>query len=183
MVLFEIPTGVVADTAGRRFSFLLSTVTLMAGTLAYVAIAAAGGGLWQLRDRLARARSRVQLLLGRGRGLGRRRARSDRIRGAARPRLRARLDGLRRGDARRFHRGGVLGSVNLGWPFIVRAALLAAVFVVGWRAMHDIGFTRAITVRQTPAEMKKVLDASVTFGVKSPPVRLLMIVAFFQGRS
>ena len=45
MVLFEIPTGVVADTAGRRFSFLLSTVTLMAGTLAYVAIAAAGGGL------------------------------------------------------------------------------------------------------------------------------------------
>ena len=48
--------------------------------------------------------------------------------------------------------------------------------------MHDIGFTpRAITVRQTPAEMKKVLDASVTFGVKSPPVRLLMIVAFFQG--
>ena len=44
-VLFEIPTGVVADTAGRRRSFLLSTVTLMVGTLAYVAISIWGGGL------------------------------------------------------------------------------------------------------------------------------------------
>src|SRR6266508_6851880 len=37
-ILFEIPTGVVADTAGRRRSFLLSAATLMIGTLGYVAI-------------------------------------------------------------------------------------------------------------------------------------------------
>ena len=35
-VLFEIPTGVVADTLGRRVSFLISTVVLTFGTLAYV---------------------------------------------------------------------------------------------------------------------------------------------------
>ena len=29
-VLFEVPTGVVADTRGRRFSFLLGTATLLA---------------------------------------------------------------------------------------------------------------------------------------------------------
>jgi MFS family permease len=45
MVVFEIPTGVVADTVGRRASFLLSTVVLLGGTIAYVAIAAADGGL------------------------------------------------------------------------------------------------------------------------------------------
>jgi MFS family permease len=45
MVIFEVPTGVVADTSGRRRSFLLSTVTLLLGTLGYVAIAASGGGL------------------------------------------------------------------------------------------------------------------------------------------
>jgi MFS family permease len=45
MVLFEIPTGVVADTSGRRRSFLLSAAILLAGTLGYVGIAAAGGGL------------------------------------------------------------------------------------------------------------------------------------------
>src|SRR5438094_9426176 len=36
MVLFEVPTGVVADTAGRRASYLLGTLTLAASTLLYV---------------------------------------------------------------------------------------------------------------------------------------------------
>src|SRR4029453_10228020 len=37
-VLFEIPTGVVADTVGRRASFLFSASILCVGTLAYVGI-------------------------------------------------------------------------------------------------------------------------------------------------
>ena len=45
MALFEIPTGVVADTRGRRASFLLSEATLAVGTLAYVGVAAIHGGL------------------------------------------------------------------------------------------------------------------------------------------
>src|SRR5215510_1515180 len=36
MVLFEVPTGIVADTVGRRASYLLGTVTLSASTLLYV---------------------------------------------------------------------------------------------------------------------------------------------------
>ncbi|HSL32026.1 MAG TPA: hypothetical protein VK871_00175, partial [Candidatus Limnocylindrales bacterium] len=34
--LFEIPTGVVADTRGRRFSFLLGAATLLLSTLLYL---------------------------------------------------------------------------------------------------------------------------------------------------
>ena len=45
-VLFEIPTGVVADTLGRRVSLLLCLVTLFATTLLYVAIAREGWGFW-----------------------------------------------------------------------------------------------------------------------------------------
>lgn len=41
MVLFEVPTGVVADSWGRRASFLLGTVTLAASTYLYYL-------LWQL---------------------------------------------------------------------------------------------------------------------------------------
>src|SRR5437867_11453284 len=41
MVIFEVPTGIVADTAGRRMSYLLGTVTLAASTLLYV-------GLWEI---------------------------------------------------------------------------------------------------------------------------------------
>src|SRR5689334_16497325 len=42
MVLFEVPTGVVADTRGRRLSFLLGAATLLASTVLYVA-------MWNLR--------------------------------------------------------------------------------------------------------------------------------------
>src|SRR5687768_2909231 len=38
MVVFEVPTGVVADTRGRRLSYLLGTFTLIASTLAYLAM-------------------------------------------------------------------------------------------------------------------------------------------------
>src|SRR3712207_5995150 len=42
MVIFEVPTGVVADTVGRRASYLLGTVTLAVTTLLYVL-------LWEIR--------------------------------------------------------------------------------------------------------------------------------------
>ena len=42
MVIFEIPTGVVADTRGRRFSFVLGAATLLVSTLLYLV-------MWQVR--------------------------------------------------------------------------------------------------------------------------------------
>ena len=45
MALFEIPTGVLADTRGRRTSFLLSVAVVLVGTLGYVGTAAVGGSL------------------------------------------------------------------------------------------------------------------------------------------
>src|ERR671922_843322 len=44
-VLFEVPTGVVADTLGRRMSFLLSTAVLGASTLLYVGLAEVDAGV------------------------------------------------------------------------------------------------------------------------------------------
>src|SRR6187431_2282828 len=41
MMVFEVPTGVVADLRGRRVSFLVGALTLMASTLLYVL-------LWQI---------------------------------------------------------------------------------------------------------------------------------------
>ena len=43
--VFEIPTGVLADTRGRRTSLLLSVVILFISTLAYVGAAEVGGGV------------------------------------------------------------------------------------------------------------------------------------------
>ncbi len=45
MVAFEIPTGVLADTRGRRVSFLLSVAILGITTVAYVMVGYLDGGL------------------------------------------------------------------------------------------------------------------------------------------
>src|SRR4029450_5344868 len=41
-VIFEVPTGVVADTRGRRFSYLLGAATLLVSTLLYLV-------MWRVR--------------------------------------------------------------------------------------------------------------------------------------
>src|SRR6185503_15078514 len=45
-VLFEVPTGVVADTLGRRVSYLLGAATLVASTLLYVWLWQVHGAFW-----------------------------------------------------------------------------------------------------------------------------------------
>lgn len=78
--------------------------------------------------------------------------------------------------------GGALGNVDLAWPFLLRALLLAAVFVLGLWVMHDIGFTpRTTSLAALPAELRSVLHVGLTFGWRSRPVRLLMIVSLFHG--
>src|ERR1700754_4769725 len=46
MVLFEVPTGIVADSWGRRASYLLGTVTLAVTTVLYVLLWYAHGPFW-----------------------------------------------------------------------------------------------------------------------------------------
>ena len=45
-VIFEVPTGVVADLRGRRLSYLLGTLTLFATTIAYFVLWQTGGPFW-----------------------------------------------------------------------------------------------------------------------------------------
>src|SRR5919197_2378122 len=46
MVIFEVPTGIVADTIGRRMSYLLGTLTLSAASLLYVMLWQIEGPFW-----------------------------------------------------------------------------------------------------------------------------------------
>ena len=181
MALFEIPTGVLADTRGRRVSFLLSVVIVLLGTLGYVATAAIGGGLllfclmsvvlglgytfysgameaW-LVDAL-----KVTGYVGQ---LDHIFAQGSMVSGAA----------MLIGSVG----GGLLGSLSLSVPFLARAGLLAAVYGVAHFAMHDTGFTpTTMKLAALPAEMKKVAQASITYGWQMPSVRLLMMAAFIQ---
>ncbi len=180
-VVFEIPTGVLADTRGRRASFLLSVAILLATTLAYVAVAETGGGLL--------AFSLVSVLMGLGftfysgaveawlvdaleatgydGQLDRVFARGSMVTGAAM------LVGTLA--------GGFLGTIDLALPYVVRAVLLAVVFAVAIATMHDLGFTpRALRFSDLPREMNRIARESIAHGWHERPVRLLMMFSFVQ---
>jgi MFS family permease len=181
MVVFEIPTGVFADTRGRRASFLMSIAVLCVTTLAYVGVAKTHGGLlafiivsafmglgftfysgaveaW-LVDALKSTGYDGQLDAVFARG--------SMVTGAAM------LIGTMS--------GGLLGSIDLALPYLVRSGILASVFLVAFFTMHDLGFRpRTLRLMDIPQEMKSVAEASIAYGWRRRSVRLLMGVSLLQ---
>jgi len=72
--------------------------------------------------------------------------------------------------------GGLLGQVNLALPYLARAAFVLIAFAVGFRTMHDVGFTpRTMHLHGIVGEMRKVGRAGITYGWRNPAVRLLVM--------
>jgi MFS family permease len=179
MVVFEIPTGIVADTLGRRVSYLLGTITLAGSTLLYYLLWQTHAPFWQwaivsmllglgftffsgaveawLVDALhfAEYQGDLEAVLGRG----------QMISGGA------------------MLGGSVLGGVvaqvtSLGVPFLMRVGVLLAMFVVAYRLMQDVGFT-PVPLHHPLRSMREIFDASLVHGLKNPPVRWVMLAAPF----
>ena len=181
MVLFEIPTGIVADRWGRRVSFLCGTLTLAASTALYVL-------LWQLRSPFSWW-AIVSALLGLGFTFFSGATEAWLVDALTATRFEGQLESV-------FGRAQVVsgammlsGSVaggylaqltNLGVPYVARAAILVGVFVLAFFAMHDIGFTPDREERPL-TEMRQILGSSVEHGLKVPPVRAIMLAGMFSG--
>ena len=181
MVLFEVPTGIVADTLGRRMSYLLGTVTLSASTLLYVLLWQTGAPLWQWAV--------VSILIGLGFTFFSGAVEAWLVDALAATGFTGTMESV-------FGRGQVVvgaamlgGSVaggfiaqqtSLGVPFVLRGLILIVMFVVALRLMHDIGFTPQKGDRPL-AEMRKVAAASIDYGWRVPAVRWLMVEAMFVG--
>jgi MFS family permease len=179
-VLFEVPTGVVADTRGRQFSYVLGALTLILSTLLYLV-------MWQLHASLW-GWAIASILLGLGFTF---------FSGATEAWL---VDALR---ATGFHghlehvfgraqtiggaamlvgsvSGGLIAQVtNLGVPYVVRAAVLGVTLVVAVRFMRDQGFTPDRNV-SAAAAIRNVVRGAVDGGFRRPPVRWLMLAAPFS---
>jgi MFS family permease len=180
-VIFEVPTGVVADTRGRRFSFLLGAATLLASTLLYLV-------MWQVHAPLL-GWAISSILLGLGFTF---------FSGATEAWLVDALHatGFTGGLEAVFGRaqtvggaamlvGSVAGGVvaqlsNLGVPYLLRAAMLGVTFVVAYRFMHDLGFSPKRGGGPV-AEVKTVWHGAIEGGWRNPPVRWLMLAAPFTG--
>jgi MFS family permease len=179
MVVFEVPTGVVADTWGRRLSYLLGTLTLAAATLLYYLMWLVGAPFW--------AWAIVSMLIGLGFTF---------FSGAVEAWLvdALRYAGYQGGLEAVLGRGqmisgvamlvgSVLGGViaqatSLGVPFLLRVGVLLAMFVVASRLMKDLGFTPEPAGNPLRAT-RQVLSASIEYGLKNPPVRYMMLAAPF----
>ncbi len=180
LVIFEVPTGVVADLRGRRLSYLLGTLTLSISTLLYLLMWRISAPFW--------AWALASTLLGLGFTFfsGAFEAwladalQAEGYEGALDP-VFARgeiVEGLA------MLGGSVLGGyvaqvTNLGVPYMLRAAALALSFVTAFLLMHDIGFTPKRAggpVRQAI----DVLHGAIRYGFRNPPVRWVMIASAFS---
>jgi MFS family permease len=180
MILFEIPTGVVADTVGRRRSYQLGTLTLAGSTALYWALWAVHGPFW--------AWALVSVLLGLGFTFFSGAVEAWLVDALAATGYTGSLDQVfGRGQSvsgAAMLVGSVAGGViaqasNLGVPFLLRAAILMVMFGVASRVMRDLGFTRAESVGVGRA-VRRTLTASVEHGLGSAPVRWVMLAAPLQ---
>ena len=179
MVIFEVPTGITADTIGRRASYLLGTVTLSASTLLYVL-------LWQLHAAFW-AWAIVSMLLGLGFTF---------FSGAVEAWLVDALNatGFTGSLESVFGRGQIVAGVamltgsvaggyiaqvtNLGVPFVLRGIVLVVMFVLAFVLMKDIGFTpqRGGGLRRG---VVRIAGASMQYGWRVPAVKWLMLASPF----
>ncbi len=181
MVLFEVPTGIVADTIGRRVSYLLGTLTLMASTFLYVLLWQIGAPLWEwaiasmllglgftffsgaveawLVDALTATgyTGELETVFGRG----------QIVSGAAM------LVGSVAG-------GFIARQTSLGVPFVLRGLVLIVMFGLAFRLMHDVGFKPDKGGRPL-AEMRKIATNSIDYGWRVPAVKWLMVESLFTG--
>jgi len=178
MVVFEIPTGVVADTLGRRVSLLLCIATLFVTTLLYVTIAWQGWGFWPFAI--------VSVFLGLGYTF---------YTGAVDAWL---VDALQASGSTEplepvFAKGqmvfgaamlvgtlggGLLGQIALAVPYVVRAATFVPLFVLAWLWMREEGFTpRALELSRVPTELRRVFVEGMNYGLHHRVVRPVMFAS------
>jgi MFS family permease len=181
MVLFEVPTGIVADTVGRRASYLLGTLTLAASTLLYVLLWRIKAPFWQWAV--------VSILIGLGFTFFSGAVEAWLVDALTATGFTGELESV-------FARGQIVsggamlaGSVaggfiaeqtSLGVPFVLRGAILVVMFAVAFRLMKDVGFTPVRGARPLP-EMRRIATASIDYGWRVPAVKWLMVEALATG--
>jgi len=179
-VVFEVPTGVTADIRGRRFSYLLGTLTLAVATLLYLVMWQIAAPFW--------AWALASTLLGLGFTFFSGAVEAWLVDALTASGFTGRLDAVfAKGEIVEgvamltgSVAGGYLAQVtNLGVPYIVRVVVLAVTFVCAFVLMRDIGFTPKQT-SSPMREIRRVLEGSIRYGLRNPPVRWVMFASIFM---
>ncbi len=179
MMLFEVPTGVVADTRGRRLSFLIGTITLLLSTLLYL-------WLWKYQSPFI-LWALASMILGLGFTFFSGAVEAWIVDALKAVNYAGSLDSVfaRNQMVNGFAMlsGSVAGGViaqytDLGMPYIVRAVLLILTFVFAFFAMKDLGFNSS-SGSGAVNEMRRILRESLEHGWRQPTVQKLMLASPF----
>ncbi len=179
MVVFEVPTGIIADTYGRRVSYLLGALTLAVSTFLYLFMWQIHGPFWGW------AVSSVLLGLGYTFFSGATEAwLVDALKATS---FKGHLESVfAKGQVASgvaMLTGSIAGGViaqysNLGVPYILRSLVLLINFATAFFLMKDLGFSPK-KMKAPIAEMRNIFSKSVDHGLKNPPVRWIMLAAPF----
>jgi MFS family permease len=180
MVLFEVPTGITADTLGRRVSYLLGTVTLVLSTLLYLLLWRLHGPFW--------AWALASMLLGLGFTFFSGAVEAWLVDALHATGFTGKLESV-------FGKGQVVSGVamltgsvaggylaqvtSLGVPYVLRAGVLVVAFALAFFLMHDIGFTPRRGERMG-AGVRRLLGDSMRYGLRVPAVKWLMLASPFS---
>ena len=181
-VIFEVPTGVVADTVGRRVSYLLAVGTILVSTLLYVGFGLAGYGLWPF--------AAASALLGIGYTFYTGAVDAWMVDALQSVGYEGRLEPIFARYGITFGvfmligttAGGLLGQVDLWIPYVARAVILVPAFLLGLLVMRDLGFKpRALTLGSFGHETRRIAREGITYGLSSRVVRFIMFASLVQG--
>lgn len=174
-LVFEVPTGVIADTIGRRASFLIGIFALFVSTLWYVASAMYGWGFWSFIG--------ASVLIGFGFTCQTGAVDAwlvdalDSV-GYAVPKERVfAWGGMSFGIAMLVGTviGGLLGQADLSWPYLARAGILLLTLGVTASMMRDIGFEpRPLRASTFAEETRTIARAGLEFGWRNTVIRPLL---------
>ncbi len=182
LVLFEIPTGMVADTWGRRTSYLIGASVQLVGNLLYFWMWYTHGPFWGWGI--------ASLLLGCGYTFFSGALEAwlvDAIRHAG---YDGELDPIFAKNQIVIGAAMLVGTIAggfiaqiaaLGVPYLVRAGLQLVSFGVAFVLMKDIGFTPDRTAGLV-AKIKTLAAAGWKYALKNRPVRWVLLAApFYMG--
>jgi MFS family permease len=178
-VLFEIPTGVVADVRGRKLSYLLGAGTLMVSTALYLVMWQVGAPFWGWAI--------ASMVIGLGFTFFSGATEAWLVDALAFCGYEGSLEAVfAKGQVVRgvgIFVGAVAGGVvaqftNLAVPYLIRIGLLAVTIAIAAVSMHDWGFS-PVRGAGPVDEIKGVLSRSVHSGLRNRPVRWVMFAAPF----